>query len=197
MLSAACLVTSKPQIEDPQTTPPFLIAASADPDVREFIKLEGDTPVTLFADVVSEDGQQDVQTALYVDYGLQSTVVPDWPYAWAIRGNQFPAGTLADGHRRIHQTFYPSVNTLADGCHTLTLVVSHAFEQEADDRYCPVSLDDSSQLTWYVLKCSAPGNCPVVDFTTEKQTCPVATVACPPHAGPDAGIASPGDAGAK
>ena len=197
MLSAACLVTAKPQIEEPQTTAPFLVPSSADPDPREFIRIEGDTPITLFADVVSEDGDRPVLTALYLDYGLQNPDLPDWPYALAIRGNSFAAGTLADGPRRIHQTFIPFLySQLEPGCHTLTLVASHAFEQVTSERYCPSSLADSSQITWYVLKCTAPGNCPTLDFASEKQKCPVATVACPPKGGPGTTIASPGDAGA-
>lgn len=195
MFSASCLVTSKPEIETRQTTAPFLVGSSADPDVREFIRLDGDTPVTLSAEVVSEDGSRNLQTALYLDYGIQDPQLPDWPYAWAFRGNQFPAGTLADGPRRIHQTFYPAGYPLEVGCHTLTLVVSHEFEQVSNDRDCPASLADSSQLTWYLLECSAPGNCPAIDLASEDQKCPVATVACPSSGGPGATIAAPGDAG--
>jgi hypothetical protein len=197
MLSSACLVTSKPRFEEPQTTAPFLVASSADPDLREFIKLEGDSPITLAADVVSEDGDRSIRTALYLDYGLQNAELPDWPYAVAIAGNTFAAGTMADGPRRVHQTFIPSIYSLEPGCHTLTLVVSHQFEEGlATERYCPASLADSSQLTWYVLKCAAPGNCPTIDIASEKQRCPVATVACPSKGGPGSSIASPGDAGA-
>ena len=196
MLPSACLVTSKPQIEQPRQTAPFLVPASADPDAREFIKLEGDSPLTLFADVVSEDGDRAVLSALYLDYGRQNPDLPDWPYTLAIQGNTFAAGTLADGPRRIHQTFIPSIYSVEPGCHTLTLVVSHEFEQVTSERYCPSSLADSSQITWYLLKCSAPGNCPTIDLASEKQKCPVATVACPPKGGPGASIASPGDAGA-
>ena len=196
MLSSACLVTSKPQIEQSQATAPFLVAASADPDAREFIRLDDDTPITLSADVLSDDGDRRVQTALYVDYGLQNPKLPQWPYALAIPGNSFAPATLADGPRRLHQTFVPSIYKLESGCHTLTLIVSHEFDQSTDLRYCPTSLADSSQLTWYLLKCDAPGNCPTIDLASAKQSCPVATVACPPTSGAGATIASPGDAGA-
>src|SRR6185437_3532785 len=77
-----CVITDTPQFQTPQHTRPFLIAASASPDITTVVPLNLDDSsqsVTFSADVISQDdptgsaGQfQNVNAWLYIDYGVST-----------------------------------------------------------------------------------------------------------------------------
>jgi hypothetical protein len=166
-MSTACLSTSSPQFDEPERTPPFLIAASADPDIREFlVVVDADTRRDFNANVMSEDRGAPIQIALYIDYGLSNPA--GHPYKIAISDFQdVPPGTLADGPRPVRSQWFPEVNPVSPGCHTITMMVSHEF----DFRRCPKRLSDSSQLVWRILRCSSEDLCPPIDLAND---CPSA-----------------------
>ncbi len=170
---ASCLVTSTPDFEPPERTPPELVAALATPDLREVIRVDETTgTVNLGAAVRSvEDAGEGVRFRLFLDYGIPNGF--DLPYQDVVDGGAVTEPTGEDEVRRVSARWRPG-NDLSNGCHTLTLMVSHAFDEtpQGPALDCPERLDDSSQLTWFVDFCRVP---PCV----EQPPCAEATVACP------------------
>jgi len=101
IMSPACLVTSTTDFPEPEQTPPFLVASSADPDIREFlIVVDGESRKDFTASLLSEDRGQPVQIALYIDYGRSN--VAGQPFKNAITTfPDIPAGTFSDGPRPV------------------------------------------------------------------------------------------------
>ena len=156
MSSSACLVLSPPEYEKPEQTAPMLVAGEAFPDLRQTIYVYDDTPWVEFGGaVLSEDAGDPVQFAIFLDYGQRNAA--GRPY----RNVVYPfepvsPGTLADGPRTFSsKLWYPSVQTVSYGCHTATLMASHAF----DPGVCPASPDDASYLVWQVIRCPSSNEC--------------------------------------
>lgn len=167
-MPAGCLVTSVPEFEEQAQTPPFLIASSAIPDIREFLLVEdGDVSLTFSAQVLSEDRGVPVQVAIYIDYGKENMAGNPWKRVVAEYPSIAP-GTLEQGARRFNVTWYPDADFF-NGCHTITMMVTHEF----DFRRCPMRLKDSSHLVWQVLRCSTKESCGTIDPFT---SCPNSTV---------------------
>lgn len=158
-MSSACLVLSTPHYEEPDQTPPFLVAAAANPDLREFVLvLDEDTRKDFGAAVLSEDRGDPVHVALYIDYGVPNAA--GHPFFRSIAEfPEVPAATMADGPRSVSAQWYLDTANVDPGCHTVTMMATHAF----DYRNCPKVLSDSSQLVWKVLRCTTNDTCPVVD----------------------------------
>jgi hypothetical protein len=164
-------VTSVPEYEAPQQTPPFMIASTADPptwDILSF-KLEADTqayaPVTFSVEVVSEDIGTDVEALFY----LVPHVEPLSLYADDVEidaGGKIPAGSLDSPPRVLSKSFRPPRfnDDMAPLCFTLFWVAAHRFDTQTD---CPApsvdatgaERDDSSRLTWTVLLCNDQTEC--------------------------------------
>jgi hypothetical protein len=177
MITPACLVTSTPEFEDPPQTAPLLLGANASPDLREIVMV--DQPAIEFrASVVSEDADVSVKVRLLIDYGVQS-LINERPYLDAeVSIKEVPPGKLADGPRDVVAKLFPDqiLWVPKTGCHTVTMMVTHSFDQ---DLGCPVDLDDSSQLTWQVIRCDeSPCEPDFTDFDP-RQDCPKAQVSCP------------------
>jgi len=158
MMSTGCLVTSVPDYSDPKQTPPFLVAAAASPNVWEPLEIFKDPnnleyPSQPFQLAVrSEDAGKKVQFKRFIDYGSGSS--PEQPYFTDESAGELPPGHLADGDRTFTKNWTP--RNIPTGCHTLTLIASHAFDSSTD---CPVDLADSSQLTWQILLCPEAQSC--------------------------------------
>lgn len=167
---AGCLVASTPEFEKPQQTRPFLLAASADPDIREFVIItdeKANIRNEFSALVMSEDVGEPVKVALYIDYGEPN--VEGRPFHKALTlFPDLPAGKLSDGGRRIRAHLFPEQENVEPGCHTVTMIVSHEFDYSG----CPKSLDDSSQLTWTVLRCSSITDCATINADNSAKNCP-------------------------
>jgi hypothetical protein len=181
MISPACLVTSTPEFEDPPKTRPMLLASGASPDLREIVII--DQPAIEFrASVLSEDADDSVKVSLLIDYGIKSDV-DERPYRDAEdRNKEVPPGALADGPRDVVAKLFPDVifwGVPQAGCHTVTMMVSHNFDSASG---CPNTLEDSSQLTWQVIRCDeTPCEPDFADFDP-RQDCPKATASCPASA---------------
>lgn len=186
----ACLITSAPDFSPPKPTAPFLIPATADPDPRTVLlvdeaQTDPSTKYAFSAYVASEDAGQQVILKLYLDYGYPDNVVdPRQPFRDLYGlGGYVAAGTLTDTQRVAAIDWAPS-NT-EPGCHTITLVASHAFEDAIT--HCPVCLSDSSQITWPIFICNETKGYPCsVDFT-ECEAWGKRSKSCPPSTEPDAG----------
>ncbi|MFT3775682.1 MAG: hypothetical protein QM820_60825 [Minicystis sp.] len=165
MTSTGCLISDPPQFRPAKHTRPFLVEATADPDPRAVLAVDStllgssQSTITFSANVISQDDPvdstsgsafQQVKAWLYLDYGLAQD--PLLPYAFVIPpANELsPGATLDDKSRRVSATWRPALQPVEPGCHTVTLVVSHKF----DDLQCPVCDDDFSTITWQILRCN-------------------------------------------
>jgi hypothetical protein len=188
LMSPACLVTSTTDFADPEQTPPFLVASRADPDIREFlVVVDGESRKDFTAQVLSEDRGESVKIALYIDYGRSN--VAGQPFRNAITNfPDIPAGTLRDGPRQVRAQWFPDIHPVENGCHTITMMVTHEF----DFQDCPETLSDSSQLVWKVLRCESREKCDPIVLDNPMLACPSAEQAPLPACsatslGPDAG----------
>jgi hypothetical protein len=180
----ACLITTAPEYKLPDTTPPFLIASGADPDVRTILEVGltlGEPPIEFKVPVLSEDGGESVKGSLFVDYGVNDSL--NRPYADEASRAELAPGTLGDGPRIFEVSWQAS--NLTPGCHRITLMVSHQFDVSTG---CPTELTDSSELTWYVNKCVQGVACNSVAL----DSCPPIETSCPAVPGADGGSPSGG-----
>jgi hypothetical protein len=173
MLSSGCLITSEPDFERPKQTPPFLVAADAKPDLRQPIvvtDLGGQPAITFNATVLSED-HEPVQVRLLIDYGF--TNLRGQKARRVIPQKQVAAGSLNDGPRPLSAAWFPSSDPVdRNGCHTVTLMVSHRFDDNDSNTGCPVRLCDSSALVWQVVLPCDPGETCVTTCESAPDTCP-------------------------
>lgn len=172
--TSGCLVTAEPVSYDPTQSPPILVASGLSPDPRGILRIGGDEGVSevgITASVLSEDVNENVKVALYVDYGFTSK--SGLPFRYNLQTfPEFPPGTLADGPRPlVGIRWVDGAYPIDPGCHRLTLVATHEFDTATG---CPKNLNDSSQITWHFRQCDV-GECPVslVDCPTADATCPL------------------------
>lgn len=179
IMPAGCLVTSVPEFEEPLQTPPFLVAEAADPDVREFVLVvDGDARKEFNAAVISEDRGKPVKVALYFDYGVENAAKNPFKLALA-EFPDVPPGTIADGKRPVSAQWYLDSADVLPGCHTVTMMVTHEF----DFRRCPVTLADSSYLTWHIRRCTSKEQCGAIDpFEVCPNSAEVPLIQCPDKA---------------
>jgi hypothetical protein len=177
----ACLVVEPPQYEPPPKTPPFLVAAAADPPLSKPIRIDGDdTKVLLRAAVFSEDNGDDVELALYINYGQRNA--QELPYRKSVY--PFPpvdAGTIAQGARSFDITWFLDSDSPLPQCQTVTMIATHEFNSDV----CPAAAEDFSTLVWEVINCdvndpSCPKEC--LDFRCATQPCPTCETPFPERA---------------
>lgn len=173
-MSTGCLITDPPQFKPPKHSRPLLDATTADPDPGAVLRVEESeiqngtkSAIKFSADVISQEDSADTGSAfqqleawLYIDYG--SDADPLQPYSFAIRANKIQPASSSDQKRRVEATWRPGLQRVDAGCHTVTLVVSHIF----DDSLCPVCSDDHSSITWQILRCdNSKGDCDAMPLT--------------------------------
>jgi hypothetical protein len=156
----ACLVTSSPSFEEPERTPPFLMAQSARPDIRQ-IKVVDTTggPVEFAAVVRSEDNGADVYGHLVLDYGVTPPGGPDYqPYLLQLKSPfNIEPGTLGETTpRTLSAEWFPGSIMAPAGCHTVTLFAMHDVNFQNG---CPNDSNDFDFLTWIVVVCSGSSCC--------------------------------------
>jgi hypothetical protein len=209
--ATGCLITDSPQFQVPGHTAPFLVAASALPDLRNVVVVDSSmllasTSFPFSADVISQDDPAgsnsdftQVKSLLYIDYGFNE--VPGLPYRYVFPGTTLTQpGTLDQTSvRNVSASWLPDVSSVAPGCHTATLVASHVFVMSGNLPECPACNDDFSTLTWLVLACDRstdPSSCD--DLPTMMGEClpPPLTSCATALADSDAGAACPESADA-
>jgi len=195
--TSGCLITDPPQFTAQQHTAPFLVPSSAEPDARSVIIIDSASigTETFSAEVISQDdpagstGQfQNVQSRLYIDYGFLAG--PGQPFRYVLPGTTIGSGTLSQTTgRRVSASWFAGTNPVDPGCHTVTLVASHLFDDVPE---CPACDDDFSTITWQVLRCdSSMGTCASLPVTGA-MGCPPLAYSCElVHAESDAGSSCP------
>lgn len=172
---SSCIITSTPDFEPPEPTPPFLVSENASPDLRQIVVVQPDQDeITFSAFVRSEDEKDDlVSVRLLIDYGTPSAGAP---FGRAIKGKPVKSSTMADRSRIASAKLNRAVDDLS-GCHRFTLMVSHAFDEFTD---CPVDLSDSDSLTWNVFLCTSDmPECPPPLDPASDCALPAAPASCP------------------
>jgi hypothetical protein len=173
-----CLVTADPVSYEPAQTPPIIVSSGLDPDPRDILLIGGDMGVgrlDFTASVLSEDAGESVKVRLYIDYGMpinEESIRP-FRFSWAFF-SPLPPATLAEGARPLGEDveWVDGNFPLQPGCHRLTLIVSHEFE---DTTGCPKDLNDSSQITWQFRQCGLGECLPILeDCPSTDATCPLA-----------------------
>jgi hypothetical protein len=155
----ACLVTSSPSFDEPQRTPPFLMAQTASPDLRRIKVIDlfkfkpSGTHADFSAGVRSEDAGSSVVGRLVLDYGVRGD--DGRPYVAVLQeGTLLPPATLDDPPRTLTAQWFPKTTL---GCHTVTLFATHAIDLTTG---CPADAADFDLITWTVWVCdSGPGEC--------------------------------------
>ncbi|WP_437817598.1 hypothetical protein [Sorangium sp. So ce1078] len=165
--ATGCLVISPPEYEHPEKTAPVLTAVFPPPHLPVYIDNQ-DIFKEFGATVLSEDNGDPVEAYLYLDYGKG---LDGYPYKRIMGPTSIEAGTIAGGQRPISVRWVRNVDPIpTDGeCHTITMVASHAFNDERCD--CPADLDDTSWLTWQVINCdpneqTCQASCPALNCET-------------------------------
>ena len=159
--SSACLVTGSPDFSPPERTRPQLIAVTP---TTEFIRpafIDGAfQPITLEAELLSEDGGDDLEPVLLVDYGFAGPGGDPWR-DFAVADIIAP-GTLSEGPRPLSISWTPRT-FIQPGCHTLTLLVTHQARGSTPGYYCPAEPNDYATLTWFVALCEELSTCDYSD----------------------------------
>jgi hypothetical protein len=180
VMMPSCLVTSSPDFQDPKRTRPLFVPDLASPDPRKVIVVDSTTNlIELEGFIVGEDAGSPVQARVLRDYGSYQPDVGQ-PFQESSNGTTTAAGTSDSEPRRVSGRVRRESFGLTPGCHRLTLMVSHSFDEETG---CPSDPEDYDELSWLVLVCDAPGVCPAIDLTKEKSatddpSCPAVTVSC-------------------
>lgn len=159
MTLSACLVTSTPNFEERNRTPPFLLSETADPDTRliHVYNLDETGSVTFGADVVSEDAGDKVLGHLVLDYGFRLEGGDPTPYRNRIGldASVKPA-TIDDPPRTLAVTWNVKSLDISPGCHNFALLATHEFNETG----CAVDPSDFDYVMWTVLICrKSDGNC--------------------------------------
>lgn len=167
---ASCLVVTDPKFEEPTRSAPQFLPDRAAPDLRQIVKLDRlNDRVTFSGLFVSEDLGAEVQTRLFIDYGVQTG---SNPYRQVIVGGLIPAGSLEDPPRQASVEWNNDSAPLTPGCHRMTLVIAHEFGNDGCPRTpadFPTQQVDYDMLTWTVVRCDP--DCPEIDLDFADQ-CP-------------------------
>jgi hypothetical protein len=156
--TSSCLVTDSPEFAPPDLTRPLLLASDQLPttEVLQFELGEGGLNYKrrkFIAEVLSEDAGQDLEVVLLTDYGSTAYNNIQGPWAPITFSGRVPAGHAAQGPRDVTLDYQPDRNTLAPGCHTVTMLVTHRYAEQQAVRFCPEAPDDFDALTWYISLC--------------------------------------------
>jgi hypothetical protein len=149
----SCLVTSSPDFQKPERTPPFLTNLSPPPyqiiPLRSLPGLPRAYPLqTITFEVVSEDLQsKPLQAVMLLDFG--GFGVGDEPTRLWGTGN-IPAGHINSPPRDpIKADIQLNSNVASPGCHSATLVVSHEFTDIGATKITPKDEKDVATATWW------------------------------------------------
>lgn len=173
---ASCLVVTDPKFEEPTRSAPQFLPDRAAPDLREVVKLDQTTNRLTFSGLfVSEDLGAEVQSELWVDYGVQTG---SKPYRQLAGRGLIPAGSADDPPRQASIEWNNDAAPLVRGCHRMTLVIAHEFGNDGCPR-TPLEFPDHQvdydMLTWTVVRCDP--DCPAIDLDFADQ-CPPIEATC-------------------
>ncbi len=166
--ATSCLVTSEPDFSPRERTRPEIITTglkSPSPNPAELVRFWKEStsefdPKQFTVWVISEDVGEDLRSVLLIDYGYEGGV-SNGPYRAYEPGPSIPAASASDGPRRVEIGWEPGSHD--DGCHTITLLVTHRFTNTHGTYWCPADPGDAATLTWVASVCkdsSVGEDCP-------------------------------------
>lgn len=135
MTCVGCVLADPPEHGQATQTPPILVANQAQPSPYQVLSASEQGVVDLNVPIRSEDDGDDLLALLVLDYSIKTPL--DIQNVGTVA-----AGTLEDLDRSV--TIPWNVPVGEDGCHTLTLEVTHQSNQVARD---PA---DIATVTWFV-----------------------------------------------
>lgn len=151
---AGCLVTSTTQFAEPELRGPFIV--SADPPSFKVIPISNadvaaGRPVTLTLTVRSDDAGQVLQTILFQDYrGFSGETGVDGKRVTFAFANP----STFDDPRDISVSYTP-VPPIADGCHSITAIVTHGYDTQHEQ------LTQAAALQTWWISVGEPGAAPL------------------------------------
>jgi hypothetical protein len=171
-------VTDVPDFEPPTSRPPELNAPNPRPTefVRIFSENQQTVPTDFRARVVSVDGLPLV-SVLLIDYG--KTGIDGSPWVGTTIGDEIDAAKIADGQHDLAITWFASPTIFDFGCHTVTMLVTHAFAQQNPYVVCPKDPCDFAAVTWHTTLCDPNSTCIYDDCPLEGEE-GVTFTYCPP-----------------
>lgn len=145
MLAHGCLITSTSDFAAQPKSPPFLNGFSALPAIDQFVVVPTTQtePVSFVAQVRAEDEGEPLEAKLVVDAATARPGLVDFL--------TLAPGTFNEA-RSISLSWLPTASiggqSLAPGCHTMTMIVTHHYQV---DSILPADANDADQLTWWLL----------------------------------------------
>lgn len=149
-----CVIEDPPPYSAPQQTPPRLDLFKADPIIDASIVRSGaGETVSITVPVFSEDAGEPLIANLLLDYdsGWNKDLVAS---------DEIPAGTLYDSAtEREIEIDWTIGDRVSDGCHKLTLLVTHVSNQNGDSTIPSPFKDDRdvAKAVWRLI-IDPPGN---------------------------------------
>lgn len=149
-----CVIEDPPPYSAPQQTPPRLDLFKADPNIDLTIVRSGaGETVNITVPVFSEDAGEPLIANLLLDYdsGWNKDLVAS---------DEVPAGTLDDSApEREIEIDWTIGDRVSDGCHKLTLLVTHVSNQNGDSTIPSPFKDDRdvAKAVWRLIV-DPPGN---------------------------------------
>jgi hypothetical protein len=179
LASASCLVTESPDFQPVGRGRPQLLPSELLPTTEVIKKTMGE-PIPAFpVKYISEDAGERLQFTLLVDYGTPPGNAPNQPYRYSQWTRPAERACTATEVCTAELPAWTGDSNDAPGCHTLTLVATHAFFGFSPYERCPKSADDADTLTWVVFLCEAPSSCP--DLANGCLADDTPGVYCPPN----------------
>lgn len=133
--------------EEPKRTPPFLDLVAATPSPSQLIirYRNGNSLIRFDVPFRSEDNEEDLFYALYVDYGFRDRRIAEQ--------GRLPPGTFDDTDRAIRFDWDPAPTLTEPGCYQLTLLLAHTsswgdFRAQQPDPLA--SIGDIAMATWWL-----------------------------------------------
>jgi hypothetical protein len=154
--ASGCLVTDSPEFKEPRRTPPLVIDLNPSPfdlyPLENIAKASGGRafkPLDLYFYVVSEDLQQPLHVLFLLDYKR-----PGFPTGRLLYQTTIPAASLDSPPRKVTCNAAFQADVL-DGCHSVTALVSHEFENLEPKQKNPLDL---AIATWWFMVGFDPSN---------------------------------------
>lgn len=191
-MTTGCLITDPPQFTPPVHKRPLLDASLSLPDPNQVLVVDDveiakgtQTQISFSATLTTQD-DPDVSSAfhrttasLYIDLGIDTHGAEPWEYRFT---QELEGGaTYEDPPRPVTFKWRPEERAVTKGCHTITLLAAHRYDEESK---CPSCADDYDFITWQVLRCDrSASDCDKLPVDCDKLEKPWAP---PPNARCDA-----------
>jgi hypothetical protein len=153
-MASGCVLSDPPEYGTVKQTPPFLQLDKADPSPYHLTTLNVNEVEPISVAVRSEDAGDPLSATLFLNYAPNAVGAE-------LTSREVAASVLEDDTREISISWTPQ----NEGCHQLTMVVTHKKNLTNDNR--PIDLSDVAYVTWWYLITDPSAN----DPTPTADTC--------------------------